>query len=108
MPESKATIKADPQHVPNGVVNVHFETNYTGTTVPTDVHVYIKKLSLFRGGIWKRVYDVPHFPPAMVFPIKTSFEKPTEPGTYDIQVVFTHNGVPIDDGERTGQFFVDP
>lgn len=105
---SQATIKAVPQHIPNDVVNVHFEADYEGTERPTDVHIYIRELSSFRGGRWKKVYEVPSIPAAMAFPIKANFAKPSKAATYDIRVQFTLNDKPLKDGKRTGQFFVDP
>lgn len=105
---SKATIQVVPQHIPSDVVTVHFEADYNGATAPNDFHVHIRKLSAFRGGKWKKVFEVPHIPPGAAGPLDGSFAKPSEPGTYDIRVVFTLDGKPIADGERTGQFFVDP
>ncbi|HEX4602655.1 MAG TPA: hypothetical protein VH724_01555 [Candidatus Angelobacter sp.] len=107
---SRATIKVVPrQHIPSKIKKVNVEADFTaprGGPRPNDIHILIRHLSAFNGD-WQKVTDTTYFMGNMPLPFRAQFDKPEEEGTYDIRVIFTLDGEPMKDGERTGQFFVD-
>lgn len=108
--QSRATIKVKPkQHIAPAIkkVNVEADIDLSNGPRPNDIHIFYRRLSTFRGR-WTKVAETRYFAGDMPLPFNKQFDKPDEPGTYDIRVVFTLNGKPMKDGERTGQFFVDP
>ena len=105
---SRATVKVVPQHVPSHAGQIHVEIDYDTPDredPPNDYHLRYRKLSPFNGK-WLPLDDK-NIDPHQAWPIHKHYDKPAEPGTYDIRVSFTMNGVELPDGERTGQFFVD-
>jgi hypothetical protein len=107
--QSRATIKSVPkQHVPPDVKKLNIEVDYDVPPrgdVPNDVHIEFRKVSPFNGD-WHTLINVKRFD-RIAWPIEFQFDKPEDQGAYDIRVTFTLDGKKLDDGERTGQFFVD-
>ncbi len=106
----RATVKVVPkQHIDPKIKKVNVEANFSVPqrgARPNDIHIAIRRLSAFNGD-WTKVADTTYFAGNLPLPFHMQFDKPEEPGTYDIRVIFTHDGKPMKDGERTGQFFVD-
>jgi hypothetical protein len=105
---ARVTIKVEPkQHISPGSKKVNVKANYEGGAArPNDLHLYYRRLSAFNGD-WIKIVDITVGAAPMPLPFPYTFEKPDDPGTYDIRAVFTLNGKPLPDGDRTAQFFVD-
>lgn len=106
---SLATIEIVPkQHLGPRIkkVNVKADMDFGEGPRPNDIHIFYRPLSAF-GGKWIKVAETTYYFGNMPLPYSMQFEKPEEPGTYDVRVIFTLDGERMKNGERTGQFFVD-